>query len=199
MYNDRLPKINLENLMQNTDSLTYEQEFASMRNTIAKFIQVIKKYDERIKVLEAKTADVQIKTQEKILLDRYTASSLNNRNLNADPKAVAFAAHLYYIKQVPAVRISNYGLLSQSKMQGLSTWDNQHLLDYCTLNDVMGVYQDGLIDEEAKSVMTDWAGMQDYLDSRANEEASSPNSSKLDKAFKRVNEQQAKSIDLATS
>lgn len=171
-------------------------EFANMRNTMAKFIQLIKQQDERIKVLEMKLADTPLKTTKQILLDRYTVSSSKNRNLNADPKTVAYAAHLYHIKQVPAVRISSYGLLSQSKMHGLSTWDNQHLLDFCELNGVTDIYQNGVSDSEAKGLMTDWAGMKDYLDSRADDEPKLTKLTKLDKAFKKVNEQHAQPIDL---
>lgn len=183
--------------MSDTTNTTHDlaQEFASMRNTMAKFIQLIKQQDERIQVLEMKLADTPLKTPEQILLDRYTASSKTNRNLNADPRAVAFAAHLYHIKQVPAVRISSYGLLSQSKMHGLSTWDNQHLIDFCELNGVTDIYQNGVSDSEAKGLMTDWAGMKGYLDSRADDE---PKSTKLDKAIRRVNEQYAQPIDLMT-
>lgn len=180
--------------MNETELLTeLLTEFGGMRSIIANLVQVIKKYDERIKVLEMKLADTPLKTPEQILLDRYTASSLKNRNLNADPKAVAYAAHLYYIKQVPAVRISSYGLLSQSKMHGLSTWDNQHLLDFCELNGVTDIYQNGVSDSEAKGLMTDWAGMKDYLGSRA-DDGTKP--TKLDKAIIKVNEQQAQPIDL---
>ena len=167
---------------------------ANMRTTLAQFVQVIKQQDERIKVLEMKLVDTPLKTPEQILLDRYTASSQTNRNLNADSKAIAFAAHLYYIKQVPAVRISKSGLLSQSKMHGLSTWDNQHLMDFCELNVVTDIYQNGVSDTAAKGLMTEtgWAGMKDYLDSRADD----PKPTKLDKAFKKVNEQHAQPIDL---
>lgn len=171
-------------------------EFASMRNSLAKFIQLIKQQDERIKVLEMKLADTPLKTPEQVLLDRYTASSLKNRNLNADPKVVAFAAHLYHIKQVPAVRISSYGLLSQSKMHGLSTWDNQHLIDFCELNGVTDIYQNGLSDRDASMLMTDWAGMKDYLDSRTDDDPKPTKPTKLDKAIKKVNEQHAQPIDL---
>lgn len=180
--------------MSETNNFTtgLQQEFDQMRNTIAGLVQLVKKYDERIKVLEAKTADVPFKTAEQILLDRYTASSQTNRNLNADPKAVAFAAHLYYVKQVPAVRISSYGLLSQSKMHGLSTWDDQHLIDFCELNGVIDIYQNGLSDRDANALM-DWASMKEYLDSRTED---SPKLTKLDKALKKVNEQHAQPIDL---
>ena len=171
-------------------------DFANMRNTMAKFIQLIKQQDERIKVLEMKLADTPLKTPEQILLDRYTSSSLKNRNLNADPKVVAFAAHLYHIKQIPAVRISSYGLLSQSKMHGLSTWDNQHLMDFCDLNGVTDIYQNGVSDTVAKGLMTNWAGMKDYLDSRTDDDPKPTKPTKLDKALKKVNEQHAQPIDL---
>ena len=166
-------------------------ELASMRNTLAQFVQVIKRQDERIQVLESKLEQVPQLTPEQVLLDRYTASSLKNRTLNADPKAVALAAHLYYIKQVPSVRISSYGLLSQSKMHGLSTWDNQHLTDFCELNGVTDIYKNGLSDRDA-SMLMDWAGMEDYLDSRTDD----PKPTKLDKAIKKINKQHAQPIDL---
>ena len=169
-------------------------EFANMRSTMSKFIHLIKQQSERIKVLEMKLADTPLKTPEQVLLDRYTASSLKNRNLNADPKVVAFAAHLYHIKQVPVVRISKYKLLSQSKMHGLSTWNDQHLVDFCQLNGVTDIYRNGVTDTEAKGLMSDWAGMRDYLDSRVDDEPKKL--TKQDKAFKRVNEQRAQRINL---
>ena len=178
-------------------------ELASMRSTLSNFIQLIKQQseriselDERIQVLEMKLEGTPLKTPGQILLDRYTLSSKTNRNLNADPKAVALAAHLYHIKQVPAVRISSYGLLSQSKMHGLTSWDNQHLMDFCELNGVSNIYQNGLSDHDASMLTPDWAGMQDYLDSRTDDESKSTKPTKLDKALKKVNEQNARPIDL---
>lgn len=172
-------------------------EFTRMRNTLATLIQLIKQQDERVRVLEMKLADTPLKTPEQVLLDRYTASSSKNRNINADPKVVAFAAHLYHIRQVPAMRISSYGLLSQSKMHGLATWHNQHLTDFCELNGVSDVYRNGVSDTEAKRIMTEtgWADMKNYLSSRA-DEPKLTKLTKLDKAFKKVNEQQAQPIDL---
>lgn len=129
-------------------------DFANMRNTMAKFIQLIKQQDERIKVLEMKLADTPLKTPEQILLDRYTMSSQTNRTLDADAKVIALSAHLYYIKQVPAVRISKSGLLSQSKMHGLTSWDKQHLIDFCELNGVSDIYLNGLPPDDVKAMMT---------------------------------------------
>ena len=183
-------------------------ELASMRSTLSNFIQLIKQQseriselgeriselDERIQVLEMKLAGTPLKTPEQVLLDRYTLSSQTNRSLNADAKTIAFAAHLYHIKQVPSVRISSYGLLSQSKMHGLTSWDNQHLIDFCELNGVSNIYLNGLPDQDA-SMLMDWSGMKDYLDSRT-DDPKPTKPTKLDKALKKINEQQAQAIDL---
>lgn len=140
------------------------QEFANMRRTLSQFVQVIKRQGERIQILEDKLGQVPQLTGEQVLLDRYTLSSQRNRNLDADAKVIALSAHLYYVKQVPAVRISKSGLLSQSKMHGLTTWDKQHLLDFCELNDVSDIYLNGLPNDEVKSYMTDPDYYQEYLD-----------------------------------
>ena len=140
------------------------QEFASMRNTLAQFVQVIKRQDDRIRVLETKLEQVPQLTGEQVLLDRYTLSSQTNRALDADAKVIALSAHLYYIKQVPAVRISKSGLLSQSKMHGLTSWDKQHLIDFCELNGVSDIYLHGLPLDEIKAMMANPDFYQEYLD-----------------------------------
>lgn len=140
------------------------QEFASMRNTLAQFVQVIKRQDDRIRVLETKLEQVPQLTGEQVLIDRYTLSSQTNRALDADAKVIALSAHLYYIKQVPAVRISKSGLLSQSKMHGLTSWDKQHLIDFCELNGVSDVYLHGLPLDEIKAMMSNPDFYQEYLD-----------------------------------
>lgn len=164
------------------------QELASMRNTLANFTQLIKKQNEKIKELEAKTAHLEPVTAEQLLIDRFTASSMRNRNLDADPRTIAYTAHLYHIKQVPAIRINMYGLLSQSKMQGLSKWEKQHLLDFCELNGVSDVYKNGLPDDEVKELVSDWVGFKEYL---ANRNDKPVKLTKLERAIKRVNEQTA--------
>lgn len=140
------------------------QEFASMRNTLAQFVQAIKQQNERIGVLETKLAQLPQLTGEQVLLDRYTMSSQTNRTLDADAQVIALSAHLYYIKQVPAVRISKSGLLSQSKMHGLTSWDKQHLLDFCELNGVSDTYLNGLPLDEVKTMMSNPDFYQEYLD-----------------------------------
>ena len=152
----------IETTTHDTEALL--NEFASMRNTIKGLLYVIKKHDARITTLEATLSSVPTMSREEVLLDRYTASSKTNRAVNADPKVVAFAAHLFYIKQLPAMRISESGLLSQSKMHGLSQWSKQHLLDFCDINSVKDVYLDGLDEAKAKELMPNYELFQAYID-----------------------------------
>ena len=152
----------IETTTHDTEALL--NEFASMRNTIKGLLYVIKKHDARITTLEATMSSVPTMSREEVLLDRYTASSKTNRAVNADPKVVAFAAHLFYIKQLPAMRISESGLLSQSKMHGLSQWSKQHLLDFCDINSVKDVYLDGLDEAKAEELMPNYELFQAYID-----------------------------------
>jgi len=169
-------------------------ELDSLKNTITNLVALVKKYDERIRSLENTTAELQTKLSEQPLLDRYTVHSTKNRTVNASPKAIAYAAHLYYIKHIPASRISKHGLLSQSKMHGLSTWDRQYLLDYCELNNVLDVYNNGVSDELAMQLVADYKGLNEYIASRLDIEPPKPTG--LDKALDRVNQQQAQPIRL---
>jgi len=169
-------------------------ELDSLKNTITNLVSLIKKQDNRIRTLEDMTTELQTKLNEQPLLDRYTVHSTKNRTVNASPKVIAYAAHLYYIKHIPASRISKHGLLSQSKMHGLSTWDRQYLLDYCELNGVMDIYNNGVSDELAKQLVTDYKGLNEYITSRLDTDTPKPTG--LDKALDRVNQQQAQPICL---
>lgn len=168
-------------------------ELDSLKNTITNLVALIKKHDERIRELEDKAA-TPTTPAEPSLLDRYTISSTKNRTVNANPKAIAYAAHLYYIKNIPASRISKHGLLSQSKMHGLSTWDRQYLLDYCELNGVMDIYNNGVSDELATQLVADYNGLKAYIANRLDTDTPKPTG--LDKALNRVNQQQAQPIQL---
>lgn len=128
-------------------------EFSKMRHTLGLYLEVIKNQGERITELESKLVGVVLPSPEQALLDRYTESSKHNRNLNEVPQRIALAAHLSRIKQVPNMRITECGLMSQSKLHGLSKWDSQHLVDYCTLNNVLDIYQNGLPDAELKALL----------------------------------------------
>lgn len=136
------------------------KEFEQMRNTLMTFVQLIKKQDEYIKAqdrrlveLESRLQGVVLPSPEQALLDRFTESSKHNRNLNEIPQKIALAAHLSHIKQVPNMRISECGLMSQSKLHGLGQWTSQHLMDYCTINNVLEIYENGLPDAEVKNLL----------------------------------------------
>lgn len=165
-------------------------EFSQMRNTIRGLLDLIKKQDACIKEQEARTKeqDAHIKeqearineiedtlasmptvSQEDAVLDRYTTSSKLNRSVNAQPIAIALAAHLLYVKHIPAMRISESGLLSQSKMHGLSQWSRQHLLDFCVVNNVKDVYLNGLGEAEARKLMPHYDLYQAYIEKIRNE------------------------------
>lgn len=138
------------------------QEFEQMRKTLLGFINLIKKQDERLKAqdrriveLESALAGVVLPSPEQALIDRFTESSKRNRNLNEMPQRIALAAHLAHVKQVPNMRIAECGLMSVSKLHGLKHWDTQHLLDYCTLNGVLDIYQDGMSAAEMKNLLPD--------------------------------------------
>ena len=136
------------------------KEFEQMRNTLMTFVQLLKKQDEYIKEqdrrlveLESRLQGVVLPSPEQALLDRFTESSKHNRNLNEIPQKIALAAHLSHIKQVPNMRISECGLMSQSKLHGLGQWTSQHLMDYCTINNVLEIYENGLPDAEVKNLL----------------------------------------------
>lgn len=144
--------------------MDYELEFAKMRNTIAGFLKVISSQKDRIENLGKRLEGLNIPDPQQQLLDRYTASSIRNRNLNETPETIAYAAHLHNIKNIPAMRISECGLLSQSKMHGLSRWEAQHLLDFCELNHVKNIYEHGLDEQRAKEIVPDYDKLKSYLE-----------------------------------
>lgn len=148
------------------------QEFEQMRTTLLSFVKLLKQQDEQLKdqdrrlvELESKLVGVVLPSPEQALLDRLTESSKHNRNLREAPHLVALAAHLMYIKQVPNMRIAECGLMSQSKLHGLGQWASQHLLDYCTFNGVMGIYEAGMPDAELKKLLPEggYDKLKDYL------------------------------------
>ena len=119
-------------------------EFASMRNTLANMIQLIKQQDERIKALEESQAENNAEQNRARLLRRYSENLSQHKPVRLDPWQVALVAHLSIIKQLPATTIVNTGLASKWKLHTVLSWDIQHLLDYCELNDVIDIYEHGL-------------------------------------------------------
>lgn len=138
------------------------KEFDQMRNTLLGFVKLIKQQNERLEdqdrrivELESKLAGVVLPSPEQALIDRFTESSRNNRNLSEVPQRIALAAYLAHVKQVPNMRIAECGLMSASKLYGLGQWQPQHLLDYCTINNVLDIYQNGMPDADIKNLLPD--------------------------------------------
>ena len=138
------------------------REFEQMRSTLLGFVKLIKQQDEYLKdqdrrlvELESRLQGVILPSPEQALIDRFTESSKHNRNLNEVPRRIALAAYLAHVKQVPNMRIAECGLMSASKLHGLGQWQPQHLLDYCTLNNVLDIYQNGMADADIKNLLPD--------------------------------------------
>lgn len=104
---------------------------------------------------KTKLAGVVLPSPKQALIDRFTESSKRNRNLNEMPQRIALAAHLAHVKQVPNMRIAECGLMSVSKLHGLKHWQTQHLLDYCALNNVLDIYQNGMAAADIKNLLPD--------------------------------------------
>ena len=49
-------------------------------------------------------------------------------------------------------------------MHGLTSWDKQHLIDFCELNGVSDIYLHGLPLDEVKAMMANPDFYQEYLD-----------------------------------
>lgn len=119
-------------------------EFASMRNTLMLLVQLIKQQDERIKELEESKGDTNNAFNRVDVLQRFSESAKQYKHTKLDPWRVALVAHLSLIKQLPVATIVNTGLTSKWKLDIVLNWDTQHLLDFCVLNDVSDVYENGL-------------------------------------------------------
>lgn len=157
----------LKPLLLEFDAMRTELE--GMRGTMAGFIKLIKQQDNRIVELESKLALYKLPDPDTALVNRLAVSSTRNRTLTDPPHVIAYAAHLRRFKGIPAQRIYKAGLLSQSKLHGLDKWENQHLLDFCELHDVMDVYLNGLSDSQAREIVPNYDDLKAYIDCKAQE------------------------------
>lgn len=187
---------------------------ASMGKTLATFVEVIKYHNARLDGLEAKLAEppetnATASTQPQNVAERYLSSCQRNRRMIAAPVAIAYAAHLHFIKRVPAKRIIQHGVLSQFHMYTLRAWETQHLLDYCEVHGVSHVYHQGLPESEAKKYTKDWEGLCAYIANPTprgrplkNPEGKNKKPSRLarlarmERVLKEINEQKAQKINL---
>lgn len=153
------------------------KEFEQMRNTLLSFVKLIKQQDERQKDQERRIAELEsmlkgviLPSPEQALLDRFAESRKHNRNLSEAPQRIALAAHLAHVKQVPNMRIAECGLMSASKLHGLGQWASQHLIDFCTINNVLDIYENGMPDADIKNLLPDggYDKLMTYLERKTN-------------------------------
>lgn len=88
------------------------------------------------------------------------------RTLRAKPQAIALAAHLYWVRGVPANRVHQAGVLSQSQMQNLTEWPKQAVQDFCADNRVLTILREGLPDEQAELLAPGWVHVVEYIHSK---------------------------------
>lgn len=150
-------------------------EFEQMRTTLNSFVGLLKKQNDKINMLDKRVIELEAKLQgavlpneEQALLARFNESSKTNRNLNEAPQRIAMAAYLSHVHQVPNTRIAECGLLSASKMHGLTHWQAQHLLDYCEISGVIDIYRHGLSEPQLRNLLTGdgYHKLRAYLDAR---------------------------------
>ena len=88
------------------------------------------------------------------------------RTLRAKPQAIALAAHLYWVRGVPAKRVHQAGVLSQAQMQNLTEWPKQAVQDFCADNRVLTILREGLPDEQAEALAPGWAQVVEYINTK---------------------------------
>lgn len=136
----------------NTDNQHCLAELEKMRAMMSKLVLIVKQQNEKIEAIESKLSQDTLSADTGISR-RYDKGKKSNRTIKAAPNVIAYAAHLYFYKQISARKIAESGLLSQSKMQGLTTWDSQYLHDFCELKGVSDILLNGLEPKEAHKIV----------------------------------------------
>lgn len=88
------------------------------------------------------------------------------RTLRAKPQSIALAAHLYWVRGVPAKRVHQAGVLSQAQMQNLTEWPKKAVQDFCADNRVLTILREGLPDEQAEQLAPGWAQVVEYINTK---------------------------------
>ena len=71
----------------------------------------------------------------------------NIRRIRAEPALVCLCAHLMYARDIPARRLYDNGIMSQSKVIGLAKWSASYALDFAELHGLTGLLKHGETDE----------------------------------------------------
>lgn len=67
----------------------------------------------------------------------------NIRRIRAEPALVCLCAHLMYVRDIPARRLYDNGIMSQSKVIGLAKWSASYALDFAELHGLTGILKHG--------------------------------------------------------
>lgn len=72
----------------------------------------------------------------------------NIRRIRAEPALVCLCAHLMYARDIPARRLYDNGIMSQSKVVGLAKWSASYAMDFAELHGLTRLLRDGETDPE---------------------------------------------------
>lgn len=76
------------------------------------------------------------------------------RRIRAEPALVCLCAHLMYVRDIPARRLYDNGIMSQSKVIGLAKWSASYALDFAELHGLAGLLKHGETDPEQLAAIT---------------------------------------------
>jgi hypothetical protein len=76
------------------------------------------------------------------------------RRIRAEPALVCLCAHLMYVRDIPARRLYDNGIMSQSKVIGLAKWSASYALDFAELHGLTGLLKHGETDPERLAAIT---------------------------------------------
>lgn len=68
------------------------------------------------------------------------------RRIRAEPALVCLCAHLMYVRDIPARRLYDNGIMSQSKVIGLAKWSASYAMDFAELHGLTGLLKHGETD-----------------------------------------------------
>ena len=76
------------------------------------------------------------------------------RRIRAEPALVCLCAHLMYVRDIPARRLYDNGVMSQSKVIGLAKWSASYAMDFAELHGLTGLLKHGETDEARLAAIT---------------------------------------------
>lgn len=76
------------------------------------------------------------------------------RRIRAEPALVCLCAHLMYVRDIPARRLYDNAVMSQSKVIGLAKWSASYALDFAELHGLVGLLKHGETDEARLAAIT---------------------------------------------